>query len=626
MLKNIYDAIVVGAGHAGCEAALALARLGAKTLIITQSVDKIATMSCNPAIGGIGKGHLVKEIDALGGEMGKAIDATGIQFRILNRKKGPAVWASRAQADMNLYSRYMKHKLESTNGLHIKQDTVDILLMTESNGIRRVIGVDTQCFGKIYAKAIVIATGTFLNGLIHIGRSKFPAGRFGEAPSTKLAEFLRSCGVRVSRLKTGTTPRIDGRSVNWDILEPQFSDQDIIPFSFSTQSITQKLIPCYITHTNTLTHEIILKNIHESALYGGEISGIGPRYCPSIEDKIKRFPQRTSHQVFLEPQGYDTCEVYPNGISTSLPLNIQVAYVRTIKGLENAEIIRPGYAIEYDFIDPTELYPSLQTKKIEGLFLAGQINGTTGYEEAAAQGIMAGINAFMFVSKQEPFVLKRSQAYIGVMIDDLVTKGTTEPYRMFTSRAEYRLSMREDNADIRLMDIAKKLNLISDSDYTLYQYRIMQMQEIFDIVNQTKISALNLPQKFLSNKYDSNTRLVSIIKRADVSIRDLLDYVPQLLKFSLNILHRAEIEIKYSGYIQREKDSIKELEELEKIYIPKDFAFEKISGLRGEIIEKLKKFQPQTLAQASRISGITPAAIQILHIFLKHSALKTQQK
>ena len=593
-----YDIIVVGAGHAGCEAALATARIGVRTLILTMNLDSIAQMSCNPAVGGLGKGHLVREIDALGGEMGKIIDRTGIQFRMLNTRKGPAVWAPRAQADKKLYQFTMKHVLEQQENLDIKQGTAEEIVV--ENG--RVIGIETQEGIRYLCQAAIITTGTFLKGLIHMGEAQKTGGRMGEAPSGTLSDSLRRLGFEIGRLKTGTPPRVNRRSIDFSKLDVQPGDPHPVPFSFSTGRIKQKQIPCYIGYTNEKTHEIIRSNLHRSPLYAGRIKGVGPRYCPSIEDKVVRFPEKTRHQIFFEPEGRNTEEYYLNGISTSLPIDIQIAYVRTIKGLEHAEIMRFGYAVEYDYCPPTQLKMSLETKRIENLFFAGQINGTTGYEEAACQGIMAGINAAQKLLGKEPLVLGRYESYIGVVIDDLVTKGVDEPYRIFTSRAEYRLLLRQDNADLRLMKYGHEVGLISDEHY---ERCLEKKQRVCEEIERLK--KMKTGNRFFNQ----------ILRRPEVGFEDLPWTPEELLEVPEEIRCQVELEVKYEGYIEKELASAKKLARLEQKRIPEDFSFETIKGLKKEALEKLKKVRPQSLGQAGRIQGVTPCDLSLLLVALE---------
>ncbi len=591
-MNIIYDIIVVGGGHAGCEASLAAAKLGCNTLLLTMNTDTIGLMSCNPAIGGLAKGQLVKEIDALGGQMARATDVTAIQFRTLNTKKGPAVRSSRAQVDRQAYRIYMKSIMEGQPLLSIKQGIVEKILVKNDS----IEGVETSLREVFICKALIITPGTFLNGLIHIGLNNTPGGRIGEEPSSVLSSFLKDLGFKMGRLKTGTCARLDGKTINFDKLAIQHGDERIRPFSFTTKVINKEQLPCYITYTNKKTHEIIRNNLDRSPLFTGIIKGTGVRYCPSIEDKVFRFPQRDRHHIFLEPEGLNTTEYYPNGISTSLPIDVQEDIIHSIEGLEEAKITRPGYGIEYDYIDPTQLYPTMETKNISGLYLAGQINGTTGYEEAASLGLMSGINAALKIKGKKPLILERSQAYIGVLIDDLITKGTDEPYRMFTSRVEYRLLLREDNADLRLTPIGYDIGLIDEERYRAVMRKKNNIDE--------EIKRLK------------EMRLEKVLRRPGVEYAQIFTMVEKR-GLSQEEVEALEIEVKYEGFIRRQLNEITRLSKIEKIKIPEDMDFVKIHGLSTEIKEKLSKIRPLTLAQASRISGVTPAAISILMVYLE---------
>ena len=618
MIYNTYDVIVVGAGHAGIEASLAASRMGAKTLMLTLNLDHIGQMSCNPAIGGIGKGHLVKEIDALGGEMARAIDETGIQFRMLNTKKGPAVRASRAQADKALYRQQMKRVLENCPNLALRQGSVERLLVEGGEAK----GVETQIGEIFYGRRVILTTGTFLKGLIHVGDRNYSAGRAGDFAVQGLSDSLNELGFKVGRLKTGTCPRLDGRTIDYARLQAQYGDDPPIPFSFSTEKISQRQIPCHITYTNSRTHEIIKSAIHRSPMYSGIIKSRGPRYCPSIEDKVVRFADKERHQIFLEPEGADTVEVYPNGLSTSLPLDVQIEMVRSIQGLERAEIMRPGYAIEYDYVEPTQLYPSLETKLIKGLYHAGQINGTTGYEEAAAQGLMAGINAVLSLRGKEPTILARDKAYIGVLIDDLVTKGTDgEPYRMFTSRAEYRLLLREDNADLRLTDLGYKVGLATEEAYRLSEDKKGRVAGLIEALENSRINpALEINARLESlgsAPLRGQSSLAQLLRRPEISFSDLVLFAPEFAGVSASLGLQAEVEIKYSGYVQRQMEGVKRFRKIEAVRLPADLDYMEIAGLSHEVREKLTLIRPRTLGQAARISGITPAAISFLSVYLK---------
>ena len=618
-MQHQYHVIVVGGGHAGTEAALASARMGARTLLLTQNIETIGQMSCNPAIGGIGKSHLVKEIDAMGGSMAVAADLAGIQFRVLNRRKGPAVRATRAQADRNLYRQTIRNIVENQTNLSIFQQEAEDLIVEQG----QVVGVVTRMGLRFKAQAVILTVGTFLGGKVFVGPQTYQAGRAGDAASVRLAERLREQPLDVDRLKTGTPPRIDGKTIDYSKMEVQPGDQPLPVFSFmGSREQHPQQVNCHITYTNESSHEIIRNSMHESPMYSGAIKGIGPRYCPSIEDKVTRFADRSRHQVFIEPEGLHTHEVYPNGISTSLPYDVQLNMVHSIVGLENCHITRPGYAIEYDFFKPMGLQPTLETKSLPGLYFAGQINGTTGYEEAAAQGLMAGINAARHVQNKEPVILRRDQAYIGVMIDDLVTRGTQEPYRMFTSRAEYRLILREDNADLRITTLAKELGLIDEARWSRFCWKKETIEKEQQRLDRTFIQAKDVSQeqsqRLFGSKLEHEYSLSNLLRRPTVSYQsfaELTAHAPYV--DDPEVIEQIDIQAKYAGYMQRQAAEIEKSKRLEDTAIPATFDYGLVKGLSNEVRQKLSSIKPATVSQASRISGMTPAAVSLLLVHLK---------
>jgi len=610
-MNKEYDVIVVGAGHAGCEAALASGRMGCRVLFITMNLDTIGQLSCNPAVGGLAKGQLVKEIDAIGGEMGRLTDSTAIQYRRLNASKGHAVRSSRAQVDRIKYRVTMREVVEAEKNISIKQALIDEILVKnyEVRGVKNSIGEE------FYSKTVIITPGTFLNGLIHIGLTHFGGGRLGDFPSVALSENIKAIGFHIMRFKTGTCARLDGRTIDYSKTTVQNGDNNPLPFSFSTKGVVVPQLPCYITYTNDKTHEIIKKNLNRSPLYTGIIKATGVRYCPSIEDKIVRFPDHERHQIFLEPEGRTTYEVYPNGISTSLPIDVQIEMVRSIPGLENVEFLRPGYGIEHDVVDPTQLKHTMETKLVKGLYFAGQINGTTGYEEAGAQGLVAGVNAALKVKGKDPFIMTRDESYIGVLVDDLVTKGTNEPYRMFTSRAEYRLVLREDNADLRLTEKGHNLGLVREGDYKRFCEKKKEIELGAKLLKETRITPKDL------DDVKKPISLEEYLRRPPVGFNDIVKYLGGR-NFSTDVMEQVEIQVKYWGYIKKENERIDRFRKLEEMRIPDEMDFTNIPGLSKEVSEKLKKFKPISIGHAGRISGVTPAALSILMVYIKTRAEK----